>query len=287
MRTTRPPRRAPRRRPASPAHRPWGRCSRAGHGPARLHRQRDRQPAQDLILTAAHCVSGTAAGWQFAPGYNNGATPTGCGPSSRAYVGPPWEQRSGHPARLRDPAGAPTSDNGHRTSGCSTSPARNILGLAPRAGARITDIAYNAGMDDQPIHCTVPVYYTDGYPGFNCHGYVGGSSGSPWLARCPAPGHCRGRGPDRRPAPGRLLRVHLLLLGVPARHLPGAAAGRARRAVRTPCPRPAATAAEGCRTQRRKGVGVEHEIVQTPAFLRGPGRPGPQTHGRARPHRTP
>lgn len=28
-------------------------------------------------------------------------------------------------------------------------------------------------------------YYTDGFPAFNCHGYVGGSSGSPWLSRIP------------------------------------------------------------------------------------------------------
>ena len=61
----------------------------------------------------------------------------------------------------------------------------NLLGVAPRAGATITDVAYNEGIDDQPIQCTTTVYYTDGYPSFNCHGYVGGSSGSPFLSTVP------------------------------------------------------------------------------------------------------
>ena len=31
----------------------------------------------DLVITAAHCLSGTGAGWRFAPGYDNGAEPYG------------------------------------------------------------------------------------------------------------------------------------------------------------------------------------------------------------------
>ena len=65
------------------------------------------------------------------------------------------------------------------------SPARTGSAPPPGAGSTITDVAYNAGIDDRPVACTVPTYRTMGYPSFNCHGYVGGSSGSPWLSRQP------------------------------------------------------------------------------------------------------
>jgi hypothetical protein len=141
-------------------------------------------PGRNLILTAAHCVSGTAAGWLFAPGYDDGATPYGVWTVTAAYVDPQWissqdpqhdyailrvaaQQRGSHMAQVQDVTGG------------------NLLGLAPRPGQRVTDVAYNAGIDDQPIKCAVRVYYTSGFPSFNCHGYVGGSSGSPWLVAVP------------------------------------------------------------------------------------------------------
>jgi hypothetical protein len=61
----------------------------------------------------------------------------------------------------------------------------NVVRLAPRDGLPVTDVAYDAGIDDRPITCTTPAYYTGPFPSFNCHGYVGGSSGSPWLAHLP------------------------------------------------------------------------------------------------------
>jgi hypothetical protein len=139
-------------------------------------------PGQNLILTAAHCVSGTARGWLFAPGYDNGATPYGVWTVVGAYVSPQW-------TRSQDPqhdyailAVAPRTVDGHRTQLQQVTGA-NLLGVAPPTGTTITDLAYNGGVGGAAITCTVPVYYTDGFPGFNCHGYVGGSSGSPWLAR--------------------------------------------------------------------------------------------------------
>lgn len=141
-------------------------------------------PRGDLVLTAAHCVSGTAAGWSFAPGYDDGQTPYGVWTVTHAYVDPRWsadqdprhdyailrladQRRGGHDATVQQVTGA------------------EVLGRAPRPGAAITDVAYNAGIDDQPIRCATKTYSTDGFPSFNCHGYVGGSSGSPWLATVP------------------------------------------------------------------------------------------------------
>ena len=76
-----------------------------------------------------------------------------------------------------------SADSG-ATANCSasrTSPARTASALAPGNRWKITDIAYNNGINDDPVECTTTVYSTNGYPAFNCHGFVGGSSGSPWL----------------------------------------------------------------------------------------------------------
>ena len=36
-----------------------------------------------------------------------------------------------------------------------------------------------------PISCTTRTYRRSGYPAFDCHGYVGGTSGAPWLSGVP------------------------------------------------------------------------------------------------------
>lgn len=135
-------------------------------------------PARDLVLTAAHCVFGTAAGWQFAPGYDHGTTPYGVWTITAAYVDPKWltgqDPRYDYALLRVAPVGSTRIQD---VTGANT------LGTAPTVGAAITDIAYNAGRDDDPIRCTTSAYRTAGYPSFNCHGYVGGSSGSPWLTR--------------------------------------------------------------------------------------------------------
>jgi len=141
-------------------------------------------PRHDLILTAAHCVSGTASGWAFAPGYDNGATPYGVWTVTHAYVSPQWiaSQDAQHDFAILQVA---DHRRGNRPVGVQDVTGGNVLGLAPRPGEVITDVAYNSGINDQPIKCQVPVYYTAGFPTFNCHGYVGGSSGSPWLYHVP------------------------------------------------------------------------------------------------------
>lgn len=139
-------------------------------------------PGQNLLLTAAHCVSGTARGWLFAPGYDDGATPYGVWTVTGAYVSPKWTQSQDPRYDYAVLTVAPRTVKGRLTQ-LQQVTGSNTLGVAPPAGTVITDIAYNGGVGGGAVTCTVPVYYTDGYPGFNCHGYVGGSSGSPFLAR--------------------------------------------------------------------------------------------------------
>jgi hypothetical protein len=141
-------------------------------------------PGHDLLITAAHCVSGTAAGYQFAPGYDRGTTPYGVWTVQAAYVDPGWIRSQDPQADFAILRVAGQTRGGHRV-GVQDVTGANVLGFAPPAGTPIRDVAYNAGLDDQPIQCATTAYRTSGYSSFNCHGYVGGSSGSPWLVRLP------------------------------------------------------------------------------------------------------
>ena len=40
---------------------------------------------------------------------------------------------------------------------------------------------YVSGSDDLPVICSTSVYLTQAYPTFDCAGYAGGTSGSPWI----------------------------------------------------------------------------------------------------------
>lgn len=141
-------------------------------------------PGHDLIITAAHCINGTGAGLQFAPGYDQGATPYGVWTVTRVYVDPAWIAAQ-DPARDYAILHVAKKRSAHRPIGVEDVTGGSPLGTVPEDGEPITDIAYNAGLDDQPITCTTPAHLATGVPAFNCHGYVGGSSGSPWLSGPP------------------------------------------------------------------------------------------------------
>jgi V8-like Glu-specific endopeptidase len=134
----------------------------------------------DLVITAAHCIAGTGAGYHFAPAYHNGVEPFGSWTVVRAYGAPQWI--SG-----QDPADdfavlvvAPRRHDGHREEiQGATGAAR--LGSAPTPGERVTVPAYPIGVDDDPITCTAPVYRDGAFVAFNCTPYPGGTSGAPWL----------------------------------------------------------------------------------------------------------
>lgn len=135
--------------------------------------------SEDLLLTAAHCVSDTGAGMTFVPNWRDGSAPEGTWTVVAAYALPGWI-KSGDPhedmAILRV---APQTIDGRLRTLQSVTGAAWIDGT-PAVGTTITDVAYNNG-DDEPISCTVPTYLDDEYPAFDCGGFVAGSSGSPWL----------------------------------------------------------------------------------------------------------
>lgn len=141
-----------------------------------------RTRAGDVIMTAAHCVSGNGVGYRFAPGYRDGATPYGVWSVTAAYGDPAWiSKQNPH----RDWAFLTVADrtvHGRQRSLQSITGAHRLGATATR-GSRVTVVGYGLGRNDKPIRCAATVYLHAGYPAFNCGGFVGGTSGSPWLRR--------------------------------------------------------------------------------------------------------
>jgi V8-like Glu-specific endopeptidase len=138
-------------------------------------------PQRNLIITAAHCLWGAAVGWSFAPGYVDERTPYGVWTVTAAYLDPHWLANQDQNYDFAILRVAPRK-LGKSWRSIESVTGGNVLAQEPKPGSPITDVAYNIG-DNVPITCTVHMYYSFGYPSFNCHGYVAGSSGSPWMQR--------------------------------------------------------------------------------------------------------
>jgi hypothetical protein len=136
--------------------------------------------SRDLVLTAAHCITGSGAGIQFAPGYRRGNAPFGVWTAAQVYADPTWiaDQDPAHDMAILKMQ--PQERHGRRV-GVEDVVGANLLGLAPPTGTQIGVPAYPAGIDDEPVDCLSSVYRTAGYPAFDCAGYPGGTSGAPFL----------------------------------------------------------------------------------------------------------
>jgi V8-like Glu-specific endopeptidase len=134
----------------------------------------------DVVLTAAHCVTGSGVGYRFVPGYRDGKTPYGVWSVTAAYGDPQWIH--GRNPR-RDWAFLTVAErrlDGHLSSLQSVT-GGHPLGRAAVAGSRVTVIGYAVGGADRALRCDALVYLHRGWPAFDCGGFVGGTSGSPWL----------------------------------------------------------------------------------------------------------
>lgn len=141
-----------------------------------------RTTGGNVIMTAAHCVTGTGAGYSFAPGYDKGTTPYGVWSVTAAYGAPAWIARQDPQRDWAFLTVARQQVDGRSRSLQSITGAHR-LGRSAAAGDRVKVIGYGVGRDDEALRCTIDVYVHDSYPAFDCDGYVGGTSGSPWLRR--------------------------------------------------------------------------------------------------------
>jgi V8-like Glu-specific endopeptidase len=137
-------------------------------------------PTQSLIVTAAHCVSGTGIGMTFAPGSVNGSEPYGRWTVVAAYADSGWI-RDQDP--LRDVAFLKVASVSlfGRSLRVQQVTGANRLIETPAVIGQIQVPAYAAGIGGQPIDCFATAYRTGPYPAFDCGGYVGGTSGAPFI----------------------------------------------------------------------------------------------------------
>jgi V8-like Glu-specific endopeptidase len=136
-------------------------------------------PAGDLVLTAAHCVSGhNPAQIAFVPGFHDGKAPFGIWVASKVFVDAQWQQASNpdHDVAfllVHQPGTTATIE--HVTGG-----ERLGIGWAPRFAVHV--IGYPA-QGRRPIICagrTGP--FTPQEMEFACGGFTEGTSGGPFLA---------------------------------------------------------------------------------------------------------
>ncbi len=139
----------------------------------------------NVVLAAAHCLVGTGAGTRFVPGYAGGARPYGTWTVTAAYVDRRWRLS-------RDPlhdyaflvlAGQVIA--GRRRQVQELTGAERLSS----AGPLTAEVAVPAYMSGRQVSCTAATYRTGAFSSFDCGGFAGGTSGSPWrLAPAPAPG---------------------------------------------------------------------------------------------------
>jgi V8-like Glu-specific endopeptidase len=137
-------------------------------------------PRGDTLITAAHCVSGSGAGMVFVPGQQGAQAPRGRWVITAAYLEPKWIVHQDPDGDVAFLTVAPQTINGVRTA-IERVTGGYVLGRTAIRGQRVSVTGYPAGSTNDPITCTTKTYLTGAFPSFDCRGYVGGTSGTPWL----------------------------------------------------------------------------------------------------------
>ena len=137
-------------------------------------------PHGNTLITAAHCVAGSGVGMVFVPGQHGAQRPYGRWIVTAGYVERDWLVRQDQHADVAFLTVAPRTIDGVNTEIEQVTGGYD-LGPAAVGGERVTITGYPAGSTDDPITCTARVHLTKTFPSFDCRGFVGGTSGAPWL----------------------------------------------------------------------------------------------------------
>ena len=135
-------------------------------------------PGHDLLIAAAHCITGTGTGMVFAPGYDAGRTPYGTFTVQRVWADPSWVS---HYDQLHDFAVLQVRDTGSGQRRVQDVTGAYELGSTPAAGTTVQVTGYLAGLDDAPIGCRTTIALSGPYPSFRCDRFADGTSGSPFV----------------------------------------------------------------------------------------------------------
>lgn len=134
----------------------------------------------DIVVTAAHCVysgSGANTNLAFVPGYDDGAMPYGAWYVTRVVVAQQWISD-------RDPDYDYAFIVVHKSG--TTTPIQDVVGsdtlAVDQSYTALTRVVGYPSKTNQPITCT---NFTSEFSAtqlqFDCDGYPGGTSGSPFL----------------------------------------------------------------------------------------------------------
>jgi V8-like Glu-specific endopeptidase len=136
-------------------------------------------PSGDLVITAAHCVTGTGPGQlAFVPGYHNGQQPYGVWQVTRIFVDPAWTSSENADD---DVAFLVVKRQGSKTPIQSVTGGEQ-LGTGWSASQAVRVIGYPAGQQ-RPLTCQARTRpFGPGQMEFDCAGYTDGTSGAPFLA---------------------------------------------------------------------------------------------------------
>jgi hypothetical protein len=132
----------------------------------------------DLVLTAAHCLSGGRQA-SFEPGFAGAPAPGNQWTVREVYFDPRWlagkDPRADYVVARVSGAGEASLES---RVGLGLA-----LGTAPAAGSRIKVIGYPGGVGGSPIGCQARTGVTEsGFPSMGCEGFVDGTSGAPWVS---------------------------------------------------------------------------------------------------------
>jgi len=136
-------------------------------------------PAGNLLITAAHCVTGYSAspvGLVFVPAYN-GTAPLGTWTVTRIFVDPAWASSADPDDDVAFLTVAPHSND---------MPIENVTGADRiKIGQAYTGIVRVIGYPDsqnRPLTCENDITaFSPSQMEFDCGGYTDGTSGSPFL----------------------------------------------------------------------------------------------------------
>lgn len=137
-------------------------------------------PAGDVVVTAAHCVTGYSdtgpAGLAFVPGYN-GTAPYGVWTVTRIFVDKAWAST----ADPDDDVAFLTVAQPGRGTAIENVTGGERLGIAQPSAGVVHVIGY-PDTQDQPLSCQNRIIaFSSSQLEFDCDGYTKGTSGSPFL----------------------------------------------------------------------------------------------------------
>lgn len=137
-------------------------------------------PRGDLVITAAHCATGTSGTVAFVPGYHSGVIPYGVWTVTKVYVDHAWSSSSNQDD---DVAILRVSRRGSRVPIENVTGAEQLATGQPATRTRVEVIGY-PDSSNQPITCQnwLKEPMTDQLE-FDCGGYTNGTSGGPFLSK--------------------------------------------------------------------------------------------------------